>query len=94
MIISNMATKKTIVMLLLSLLVIVMACANLDEDLRDCTKICVPVCMRDNIGAPQAVCERGSRTLCQWIIKNQDQPGFPVSVGLLKRSMSKSNSAK
>ena len=69
-----MATKKTIAMLLVSLLV-VMACANLDEDIRACNDLCSSKCTRDNTWATEA-CEDACIDLCIPVVRNQEEPHF------------------
>ena len=58
----RMATKKTIAMFLISLLVVMMACTDTGEAMR-CGQWCQPQCMKVK-GASQHACEKACNGLC------------------------------
>ncbi|GMY13193.1 hypothetical protein FCV25MIE_08432 [Fagus crenata] len=72
-----MATKKTVAMLLISMLV-VMACANVGEALSECAKQCMPTCMKTE-GATLNACGPACEGYCVQITGNTGgYSGWPV----------------
>ena len=68
-----MATKKTIAMLLISLLVIIVACANVGEALSDCAMHCLPGCMKQVPVASIDACGNA----CEGLFDQLDGDGNP-----------------
>ena len=80
-----MGTKKTISMLLIVSVLVVMVCAQTEEELlKECTNQCKPQCLKDNPNVDPAACEPACKDACAIIVRNNQDPGLPFPTRKLK----------